>query len=240
MTAEIEVAAVVNALDLLPAERELVLDVERRLWRNAPARSRRAGATAAWPGRAPGSGATPSATPASARTTPHRCPACTKNCISICSNSRVRKMKFPGVISLRNAFPIWAMPNGISLPDDLEHVEVVDVDPLRRLRPQVDHAADSSTGPMKVLNIRLNIRGSVSEPRVPHTGHCASGWPGVPLIRGIVGPKAVLALPAIHQRIGEPRHVPRRLPDPRMHEDRRIQPLDVVPGVDHGAATSGP
>ena len=36
----------------------------------------------------------------------------TKNSISICSNSRVRKMKLPGVISLRNALPICAMPNG--------------------------------------------------------------------------------------------------------------------------------
>ncbi len=36
----------------------------------------------------------------------------TKNSISICSNSRVRKTKLPGVISLRNDLPIWAMPNG--------------------------------------------------------------------------------------------------------------------------------
>ena len=36
----------------------------------------------------------------------------TKNSISICSNSRVRKMKLPGVISLRNDLPICAMPNG--------------------------------------------------------------------------------------------------------------------------------
>ena len=36
----------------------------------------------------------------------------TKNSISICSNSRVRKMKLPGVISLRNDLPIWAIPNG--------------------------------------------------------------------------------------------------------------------------------
>src|SRR5215217_3538164 len=36
----------------------------------------------------------------------------TKNSISICSNSSVRKMKFPGVISLRNDLPICAMPNG--------------------------------------------------------------------------------------------------------------------------------
>jgi len=39
-------------------------------------------------------------------------PGLTKNCISICSNSRVRKMKLPGVISLRKALPIWAMPKG--------------------------------------------------------------------------------------------------------------------------------
>jgi hypothetical protein len=39
-------------------------------------------------------------------------PGTTKNSISICSNSRVRKMKLPGVISLRNDLPICAMPNG--------------------------------------------------------------------------------------------------------------------------------
>ena len=36
----------------------------------------------------------------------------TKNSISICSNSRVRKMKLPGVISLRNDLPTCAIPNG--------------------------------------------------------------------------------------------------------------------------------
>ena len=36
----------------------------------------------------------------------------TKNSISICSNSRVRKTKLPVVISLRNDLPIWAIPNG--------------------------------------------------------------------------------------------------------------------------------
>ena len=35
-----------------------------------------------------------------------------KNCISICSNSQVRKMKFLVVISLRKALPTWAMPKG--------------------------------------------------------------------------------------------------------------------------------
>ena len=36
----------------------------------------------------------------------------TKYSISICSNSRVRNTKLPGVISLRNDLPTWAMPNG--------------------------------------------------------------------------------------------------------------------------------
>ncbi len=36
----------------------------------------------------------------------------TKNSSSICSNSRVRNTKLPGVISFRNDLPIWAMPNG--------------------------------------------------------------------------------------------------------------------------------
>ena len=39
-------------------------------------------------------------------------PGRTKNSISICSNSLVRKMKLPGVISLRNDLPTWAMPKG--------------------------------------------------------------------------------------------------------------------------------
>ena len=40
-------------------------------------------------------------------------PGLTKNSISICSNSRVRKMKLPGVISFRNDLPVCPMPNGI-------------------------------------------------------------------------------------------------------------------------------
>ena len=36
----------------------------------------------------------------------------TKYSISICSNSRVRKTKFWGVILLRNDLPTWAMPKG--------------------------------------------------------------------------------------------------------------------------------
>ncbi len=39
-------------------------------------------------------------------------PGMQKNSISICSNSRVRKVKLPGVISFRKLLPIWPIPNG--------------------------------------------------------------------------------------------------------------------------------
>ena len=39
-------------------------------------------------------------------------PGLQKNSSSICSNSRVRKVKFPGVISFRKDFPICPTPKG--------------------------------------------------------------------------------------------------------------------------------
>src|ERR1700742_5119975 len=47
----------------------------------------------------------------------------TKNSSSICSNSRVRKTKLPGVISLRHDLPICAMPNGGFLRLELSTLE---------------------------------------------------------------------------------------------------------------------
>ena len=41
-----------------------------------------------------------------------------KNSISICSNSRDRKVKFRGLISLRNALPTCAIPNGSLTRDE--------------------------------------------------------------------------------------------------------------------------
>ena len=49
---------------------------------------------------------------ASSRTTRKSSPGLQKNSSSICSNSRTRKMKLPGVISLRKDLPICAMPAG--------------------------------------------------------------------------------------------------------------------------------
>ena len=73
----------------------------------------------------------------STRTTARSSAGGTKNSSSICSNSRVRKIQFCGVISLRKLLPTWAMPNGGFLRVGLQHVGEVDEHALRRLGAQV-------------------------------------------------------------------------------------------------------
>jgi hypothetical protein len=108
---EVEVGAVGDALELRPADREQVLDVGgpgrvvAELVGVVLAQAQVVGADAEL------------LVPAAALGLPVLVPlralgGGTKNSISIWSNSRVRKMKLPGVISLRNDLPICAMPNG--------------------------------------------------------------------------------------------------------------------------------
>ena len=109
---EVVVAAVGDALELAPADREEVLEVARaaRVVRELRGVVR---ADADVVGRDAVAHGTSSCAPRpSSGTTRRPAPGGTKNSISICSNSRVRKRKLPGVISLRNDLPTWAMPNG--------------------------------------------------------------------------------------------------------------------------------
>jgi len=119
----------------------------------------------------------------------------TKNSISICSNSRVRKMKLPGVISLRKALPIWAIPNGSFSRIDCSTLSKLTKMPCAVSGRKYVTAASSSTGPMNVLNIRLNCRGVVSSPlpqsgqRLRRTLQCLHGSPAgtsnlLPLVAG--------------------------------------------------------
>ena len=109
---EVEVAAVGDALELRPADREQVLDVGGAAASSGDSSSASCSRRRRWSGRRPRSSYQ------SRRACfqySYHCRASaggTKNSISICSNSRVRKMKLPGVISLRNDLPTWAMPNG--------------------------------------------------------------------------------------------------------------------------------
>ena len=85
-----------------------------------------------------------------------------KNSSSICSNSRERKVKLRGVTSLRNALPIWQMPNGTFCREEsttfLNCAKIACAVSGRR------YALSSSVAvaPTKVWNIRLNGFGSVS------------------------------------------------------------------------------
>jgi hypothetical protein len=82
-------------------------------------------------------------------------------------------MKFPGVISLRNALPIWAIPNGTFLRLTCWMMGKSTKIPWAVSGRSQTTAEASSTGPMKVLNIRLKLRGSVNGP-LPQLGHLSS------------------------------------------------------------------
>jgi hypothetical protein len=118
------------------------------------------------------------------------------------------------------------------LARSVEHVLVVDVDPLRRFRAEVDHRS---------LLLHRAHEGLEHQVEHPGLGQLAGGMLtrmlagllGALGVLQLVGPESRLAGLTVHQRIGEPGHVPRRLPDARVHQDRGVQPLDVVPGVHH-------
>ena len=78
-------------------------------------------------------------------------------------------MKFPGVISFRKLLPIWAIPNGSFRRIAWSTFSKFTKMPWAVSGRRYVTAASSSTGPMNVLSIRLNCRGSVSSP-LPHSG----------------------------------------------------------------------
>ena len=92
------------------------------------------------------------------------------NSSSICSNSLVRNVKLPGVISLRNDLPICPIPNGIFFLDVLCTFLKFTKIPcaVSGLKYTVFFA--SSVTPWNVLNIRLNWRISVKL-CFPQVGH---------------------------------------------------------------------
>ena len=96
----------------------------------------------------------------------------TKYSISICSNSRVRKMKLPGVISLRNDLPTCAIPNGGFFRANCRTFLKLRKIPWAVSGRRKTREPSSATGPMWVSNIRLNMRGSDSSP--PHSGQRSS------------------------------------------------------------------
>ena len=150
-------------------------------------------------------------------------PGSTKNSISICSNSRVRKMKLPGVISLRKLLPIWPMPNGGFMRGVVQHVGEVDEDALRGLRAQVVQALLVLHRAEVGLEQAVEHRAARSTaPLVPQFGQVMSARPfsgSRPCFSSYASMQVVCAVPlvavqALDERVGERRRRGRRPPRP--------------------------
>ena len=71
-------------------------------------------------------------------------------------------MKFPGVISLRNDFPIWPIPNGGFLREVVETFPKLMKIPWAVSGRRYAKPLSSSTGPKYVFKRPENWRGSVN------------------------------------------------------------------------------
>ena len=119
------------------------------------------------------------------------------------------------------------------LPRRLLDVQEVDVDALRRLGPEIHDRRALLDRPHERLEHQVELsRGAVSSQAVPLARPLARLL-RAPRVRQLVGPEPALAGLAVDQRIGEAGDVAARLPHPRMHQDRRVEPLDVVARAHH-------
>ena len=137
-------------------------------------------------------------------------------------------MKLPGVISLRNDLPIWAIPNGgflrVVVCTFLKFTKMPCAVSGRRYATD----ASSSTGPTNVLNIRLKLRASVKLSLAPQLGHApdAGRWSARnrswQLRQSTSGSVNVAEVPA-------------RLPHLGGHENGGVEADDVVAVLHHRA-----
>ena len=100
----------------------------------------------------------------------------------------------------------------------LDDVAEVDEDALRRLRTEIRDVR-------RVLH--RTDEGLEHEVELPRVGELPAAR-GAALALDVVGAEALLAALAVDERVGEAGEVPGGLPDPRMHDDRRIDPDHVV------------
>ena len=142
------------------------------------------------------------------------------------------------MISLRNALPTWAMPNGGFLRANCSTFLKFTKMPWAVSGRRKTCEPSSCTGPMWVSNIRLKLRGSDSSP--PHSGHLQLAL-GLSLAQVVLAPALLALAQALHERVGEALEVARGLPGPRVHEDRGVQGHHVVALLDtarhHSALT---
>ena len=89
------------------------------------------------------------------------------------------------------------------------------------LRPVFDGAHVRAEHQVEVVGVRERVVAAVGA--------------GLRLALQIVGTEPLVAVPALDERIGEDLEVPAGLPDLRRHDDRRVEPDDVVAQLHHGA-----
>ena len=169
---------------------------------------------------------------ASARTTARPRPGGTKNSISICSNSRVRKMKLPGRDLVAEALADLGDPERRLLAGELQVVLEVEEDALGGLGPQVDGRALLLDRPDRGLEHQVEVArlGQVAVGRLAGVlGRLAAAGRDVE----VVGAEAQLAGAAVDQRVGEAGQVAARLPRLRVLDDRRVERHDVVALLQH-------
>ena len=153
-------------------------------------------------------------------------------------------MKLPGVISLRKALPICAMPNGSFLRETAWIAGKFDEHALGGLRPQIrdrvvllDRSEERLQHQVELLRF-----GELRAPTVRAEHHAV----GVGL--EVVLPEALVAVRALHERVVERLEVPARLPHAWARDDGGLDAHDVVaqlhvgtpPGVADVAAQLDP
>src|SRR5881397_3158837 len=145
----------------------------------------------------------------------------TKYSISICSNSRVRKMKLPGVISLRNDLPTWAMPNGGFLRANWRTFLKLMKMPWG-LRAQVGDRAAVLDRTHRRLEHQVELA-RLGELAVGALARRLGGLLRALQLGQVVGAEALAAGLAVDHRVGEAGEVPAGLPHARVLEDRRVE-----------------
>src|SRR2546427_549717 len=118
------------------------------------------------------------------------------------------------------------------LPRRLLDVEKVDVDPLRSFRTQIDDGRGVLDRTHERLEHQIEQARLAQRPLHAARRTLRVGGARRALDARVVGTKALLAVPAIDQRVGDPGDMAARLPYARMHENRGVQPLDVVARAD--------
>ena len=126
---------------------------------------------------------------------------------------------------------------------DLEHVLVVDEDPLGGLGSEVDLRPGLLDGADARLEHQVELArlGQVAVGRLagPLARPLAAADLLVLEIGEVVGAEALLAEAAVDERIGEAAHMARDLPDARVEDDRRVEREDVVALLHHRGEPPG-